>query len=255
MITAVDDEPVPAKKPTDTANACAVAVFVPSAVTVRPLPPLIVPSNSAIVAPSIFASGNVALTASPKPPPPASEVAVAVFAPVAVTKVEPDVPEITAPEPTNAFTSASVPICATDEASVAATRPPIPTALVVAVAVFVPVAVTVKEPAWEIPPATSATVSPLSSASAMKTAAPTRPPPAPPSAVAVARFWSPNRCASTVTPFVTETDASEPTSACVTAVLKISASAVAPPMPARIETETTNVCASALFDEVAVTVK
>ena len=144
MITAVDEEPVPAKNPSEIANACAVAVFVPSAVTIRPVPPLIVPSNSAVTPPSISASGNVALIEKPKPPPPALEVAVATFVPVASTCVRPE-PPMTAPEPTNAFTNAPVPMCASDDAFVIATRPPIPTAFVSAVAVFVPVAVTVRK--------------------------------------------------------------------------------------------------------------
>ncbi len=92
VITAVDDEPDPAKNPTEIVNACAVAVFVPSAVTVRPEPPLIVPSNSAVVAPSISASGNVAETENPKPPPPAFESASATFVPVASTDVGPEPP-------------------------------------------------------------------------------------------------------------------------------------------------------------------
>ena len=254
VIHAVDDVPVPAKNPNVIASACEVAMFVPSAATVRPVPPLIVPSNSAVTPPSIFANGNVALIASPKPPPPALEVAVAVFVPVASTWVRPE-PPITAAGPDERLHQRAGADMRDrrgqrdrDEAadpdrvrirrrSVRAgrghrqcARPGHPT---IDLGHRLPVHLGVR----------------LEHGRPDQTAA------AAAVAFAVARLLSPNVCASTVIPFVTDTCASGPIFAFVTAELRISASAVAPVRPAAIETETTNTCASALFDELAVTVK
>src|SRR4051794_32986729 len=107
VISATEDAPVPAMKPTLIARACAVAVFVPSAVRDRPVPPVIEPSNSAVVPPAMRAVGIVTPIESASDAESASELAVAVFVPVAETAVAND-PLIDDVEPTFAVTTAAL---------------------------------------------------------------------------------------------------------------------------------------------------
>ena len=159
------------------ASACAVAVFVPSAVTVRPVPPLIVPSNSAVDAAldprqrqrraDRQARSRHRRRSSPPVPrsyrsPSRSSARRCRCARRSRQTPSQGRPFRCAPATKRSTRRSgrrgSSPTCALSR-------------------VFVPVAVTVRELAPVTPPSTSATVCPLSSASALKTVAdPSRPP-------------------------------------------------------------------------------